>query len=139
MIGCPDLYSAFIAMLIFWVATPAMAEEIASPGEVKPLVVLVFDQNCKVWCSKTRPIMAELQKEYGERVTFSELDSTQSQLPESRKKAKELGILGFFSDVADYVPVVVVFSARRALVKELTGPKTKSDYQLNIEKSLIQK
>ena len=102
----------------------------------KPLVTLIFDQTCKVWCKQVRPVMKELQEQYSGRVGFSELDATDSVLPETKKKAKELGIGGYFSDAADYVPVVLIFTAQRKLVKELPGPKTKEAYQAVIEKAM---
>jgi thiol-disulfide isomerase/thioredoxin len=104
--------------------------------EEKPLVVLVFDQNCKAWCAKVKPIMGELQQEYGDKVLFAQLDATQSVLPEAKKQAKQLGILSFFSDFEDYVPVVGFFSAHRKLIKELTGPKSKDEYKLSIDKAM---
>ncbi|CAN5689423.1 hypothetical protein BH10CYA1_BH10CYA1_04020 [soil metagenome] len=130
------LLSLYIALLLLTVTAPSIAADLDPEYAGKPLVVLVFDQNCKVWCTKTRPVMAELKQEYSDNVVFGELDSTQSQLPESKKKAKNMGIAEFFADVADYVPVVLVFNSPRKGCKELVGPKTKSDYKLSIEKAM---
>jgi len=107
--------------------------------EEKPLVVLVFDQNCKTWCTRVKPIMSELKQEYGDKVLFAQLDATQSVLPETKKQAKQLGILPFFADFQDYVPVVGFFSSHRKLVKELTGPKSKDEYKVNIDKTITVK
>ncbi|HEY9759306.1 MAG TPA: hypothetical protein V6C97_29375 [Oculatellaceae cyanobacterium] len=110
----------------------------AESGDLKdkPLVTLIFDQTCKVWCKQVRPIMKELQDEYHDKVGFAELDATEAVLVETRKKAKDLGISGYFSDAADYVPVVLIFTANRKLVKELPGPKTRKDYEAVIEKAM---
>jgi hypothetical protein len=80
--------------------------------------------------------MKELEQEFGDKVKFSELDSTDSVLPNTKKLARELGILGAFKDVMDYVPVVLIFDRRTRLVKELTGPKNKDVYRAGIDKAL---
>lgn len=83
--------------------------------------------------------MRELEQQYEGKVEFAELDSTASALEASKTKAKQLGVLGYFTDVGDYVPAVLVFSPRRKLIKELVGPKKKSDYKSNIDKALSAK
>jgi hypothetical protein len=102
----------------------------------KVLVVLLFDVKCKTWCSETRPRMRELQQIFGDKIAVAELDTTQSVLKETEKKAKELGILGKIADSIDYVPDVLIFDERRKLAKELTGPKETGVYQKVIEKLL---
>jgi hypothetical protein len=74
--------------------------------------------------------------EYGDKVLFAQLDATQSVLPEAKKQAKQLGIMSFFADFEDYVPVVGFFSAHRKLIKELMGPKTKDEYKVSIDKAM---
>ncbi|MFX6015226.1 hypothetical protein ABTE82_19220, partial [Acinetobacter baumannii] len=55
----------------------AASEE--KPGvQNKALVVLVFDQTCKNWCEQVRPVVQELKDQYEDRVTFAELDATES-------------------------------------------------------------
>ncbi len=129
---------AFISLLVlcfltFVNAGPAtFAEEQAR----KPLCVLVFDDTCKAWCKKVRPVMEELKQSYGEKVEFAELDATQAVLADTKKRAKDLGVLGWFTDTADYVPAVLIFDNRRNLIKELPGPKSKEDYSANIDKAI---
>jgi hypothetical protein len=110
----------------------SFAEELAR----KPLCVLVFDDTCKVWCKKVRPVMEELKQSYGEKVEFAELDATPAVLADTKKRAKDLGVLNWFTDTADYVPAVLIFDNRRNLIKELPGPKTKEDYSSNIDKAI---
>jgi thioredoxin-related protein len=106
----------------------------------QPLVVLVFDRNCKVWCGQVRPVMKQVRCDYsGKNVQFVELDTTESMLADSRKRAKELGISTYLADAADYVPVVLVFDAKHKLTKQLPGPKTKADYEAAIEKVVLAK
>lgn len=126
------LACSFVAVFAL---NPALATDPPS-AEYKPLVVLVFDQTCKAWCSQVRPVIKELQTEYGDRVTFAELDATDSVLAETKKQAKELGLLSWMTDVRDYVPLVAFFDNKRKVVNELLGPKTKKDYKENIEKAL---
>lgn len=105
----------------------------------KPLVVLVYDQTCHVWCDKVRPLVKDLKTEYGDRVTFAELDATQSVLGETKKAAKLIGIEGFLGDFRDSIPLVAIFSPRRSLIKELSGPKGITDYKKYIEAALVNK
>jgi hypothetical protein len=124
---------------LFWAfcgpITPGcLAAQSAVPA--KAMVVLVFDRHCKIWCTQVRPIMKELEREYSTRVEFEELDATGSQMSSAETKAKKLGVLNVFHDVADYVPAVLVYTARHKLVKELIGPKSKIDYKSNIDKAL---
>lgn len=100
------------------------------------LVVLIFDEGCKVWCQKVRPIMKELKDQYGQRVDFLELDASAGTLNESQAKAKEAGVISFLRDSADWVPIVGIFSPKRRLVKELVGPKPKDTYASVIDKAL---
>jgi thiol-disulfide isomerase/thioredoxin len=103
----------------------------------KPLFLMVFDKTCHAWCAKLRPIVKELQQEYGDRVDFAELDITQEVLPESKKIAKQLGILKLVPDFGDQVPSVAMCAKERIhLIKELSGPKPKAAYKDLIELAL---
>lgn len=108
-------------------------------GDDKPLVMLVFDQNCKAWCSRVKPMMSELQQEYGDKVLFAQVDATESVWTETKKQVKQLGVSSIFDDLRDYVPVVAFFAPHRKLVKELVGAKSKEDYRTNIDKALGKK
>jgi len=123
-------------VLFYMFLANALPASFADDQLRRPLVVLVFDETCKAWCHKVRPVMAELKLSYAQRVEFAELDATQSVLADTKKRAKDLGILGWFTDDADYVPVVLIFDNRRNLIKELPGPKTKEDYSANIDKAI---
>lgn len=125
-----------LLMLFYLMLGNALPASFADEQGRKPLCVLVFDETCKAWCTKVRPVMAELKQTYSDRVEFAELDATQKVLADTKKRAKDLGILGWFTDDADYVPVVLIFDNRRNLIKELPGPKTKEDYSSNIDKAI---
>lgn len=102
----------------------------------KVLILMLFDENCKKWCPKVRPILAELKTQYGEKVAIHELDVTQSVLKTSTDTAKQLGVLPFLKGALDYVPLVGIFTRKRQLVKELSGLKTKETYDKFVEKAL---
>jgi hypothetical protein len=102
----------------------------------RALLVLIFDQNCKVWCSQVRPVVAELQKTYGDQVEFSEIDVTRSVLDQAKEKAKELRIGGYLGDTRDLVPLVMIFSANRHSFRELAGPKRPGVYEEQLKEIL---
>ncbi|HEY9778369.1 MAG TPA: hypothetical protein V6C81_31695 [Planktothrix sp.] len=108
--------------------------------EGQPLVVLVYDRDCKVWCGQVKPVMKKVKEEFaGKNVEFVDLDTTESVLPDSQKRAKELGIARYVADAQDYVPVVLVFDAKHKLSKQLPGPKSKADYEAAIDKVVAAK
>lgn len=102
----------------------------------KVLILMLFDENCKKWCPKVRPILAELKTQYGEKIAIHELDVTQAELKNSTETAKQLGVLPFLKGALDYVPLVGIFTRKRQLVKELSGLKTKETYDKFVEKAL---
>jgi predicted DsbA family dithiol-disulfide isomerase len=99
----------------------------------KVLVVLVYDQHCKVWCTHVRPIVRELGEEFGERVHVEEIDNSPSNAEAALKQVKDLGILALYKDV-ESVPVVLIFDVKRKQCKEINGPKDKAIYKAAIEK-----
>lgn len=105
----------------------------------KPLVVFVYDKSCKISCGVARPILKDIQSDYADKVQFVELDVSKDTLPESRKTAKSLGVLSFLSDSEDWYPAVGVFSAKRKMVKQLLGARTKAQYVSAIEKAIASK
>ena len=101
----------------------------------KALVVLVYDQHCKAWCTKVRPIMKELGDELGSDVNVVEIDSSATVSKTAIKTAEDLGIIRYYKDV-DMVPVVMIFDAKKKLMHELGGPKTKETYKAAILSTL---
>ncbi len=101
----------------------------------RALVVLVYDQHCKAWCTKVRPIMQELASELGEDVNVVEIDSSATVGKSAIKTAEDLGIIRYYKDV-DMVPVVMIFDSKKKLVHELGGPKTKETYKAAILNTL---
>jgi hypothetical protein len=125
------------ACLVFTFSQQSLQATEAEPdAEQRTLLVLVFDQNCKAWCAQVRPVVADLQKIYGDRVEFSEIDVTPVAMAQSKKKAKELRILKWLEDVQDLVPLVMIFPSNRHFCKELVGPKTKEIYENQLKEIL---
>ncbi len=120
-------------------AVIAQAPESSGLGNQEPacrvLVVLVYDQHCKAWCTKVRPIMQELADELGEEVSVVEIDSSATVGKSAIKTAEDLGIIRYYKDV-DMVPVVMIFDSKKKLMHELGGPKTKETYKAAILSTL---
>lgn len=114
-------------------SAPAVSNPARANGKV--LVVLVYDQHCKVWCTHVRPIMKELAEEFGDKVHVEEVDNSPSSADAALKQVKELGILSLYKDV-ESVPVVLIFDIKRKQCKEINGPKEKGIYKAAIEKVL---
>lgn len=105
----------------------------------KVLVLLMFDQNCKTWCEQVKPLISELEQEYGSQVQFVQMDTSESSLQESKKVAKELGVMSFLAAFGAWVPHVGVFSSasgKMKVIQDLQGAKDKSAYIAAIQKAL---
>ena len=130
------IFTACFAVVVF--SALSLRSVLAEPsGDTsRVLVVLAFDQTCKKWCSVVRPMVEKLKQEYHDRVDFAELDFTQSELPNTTRLGKELGIGKVIEDAGQYVPEVLVFAAKRKLVKELDYSKGEADYRRAIDDAL---
>jgi hypothetical protein len=115
---------------------PLTAADQGSTPAPKPLLVMIFDQNCKTWCSQVRPMVADLKKTYSEQVEFSEIDVTPVVLKEAKTKAKELGIGGLLPDMTAYVPLVLICAPNRRNYQEFVGPKKMDVYEDYLKKLL---
>lgn len=121
-------------------AGSALAQSEKSKSEAgsqdRVLILMVYDDDCKKYCSQVRPILTDLKGLYGERVILRQLNVTQAVLDKTYEEAKELGVGTFLKGVLDYVPCVGVFTRKRKLVKELPGVKKKDVYARYIDKAL---
>jgi hypothetical protein len=105
---------------------PAVSDPARATGKV--LVLLVYDQHCKVWCTSVRPIMKELAAEFGDKVHMEEVDASPSSADATLKQVKELGILFLYKDI-EAVPEVLICGVNRKKYRELNGPKKKEVYK----------
>jgi hypothetical protein len=133
------IFSALCAAVVAVCAFAFCPSQAADKDKSRPLLVMIFDQNCKAWCSQVRPMVAELRKGYGEEVEFAEIDVTHEVLKDAKEKAKELGIGGKLGDTIGYVPLVLICSADRKDVKEFVGPKKKEAYEDQLKKLLAKR
>jgi hypothetical protein len=88
--------AALVCLLVPVCSTGEAKGKDVVEGDDKPLVMLVFDQNCKAWCSRVKPMMSEFQQEYGDKVMFAQVDATESVWTESKKQVKQLGVMAIF-------------------------------------------
>jgi hypothetical protein len=115
------------------------ADQSTSSTTVKPLVILLFDGDvagCESWNSQIRPLLKELKGEYTNQLNFTELNMAKSQLAETKKRAKELGVLRWIDGALgdkDYCPTVLFFDSTRKRAKQAVGPKSKDIYKRQIE------
>jgi thiol-disulfide isomerase/thioredoxin len=104
--------------------------------EPETMVVFIHSRNCNV-CAKIRPILDDLEHEYGRKAHFLRLDVTDSKDKEiSRKLAKEHQLGAFFAFYEDTYPCVGVFSKNGKCLKELYGFNAREKYVAQIEKAL---
>src|ERR1700733_12435704 len=111
----------FVCLVFMIPQKSIVAAEVENDAQQRPLLVLVFDQNCKAWCAQVRPLVADLQKSYGEKVEFSEIDVTPETMAQSKKKAKDLRILRWLEDVQDLVQARLVNWTIRLKMDEQAG------------------
>lgn len=100
----------------------------------KVLVVLVYDQDCHVTCTRVRPMLQKLTKSYGNKVKFAELNT--GTMGDSKKMATTLGVSKFFSESTDQAPIVGFFDGKGKKIKALEGFKEESVFKSAIDKVL---
>jgi hypothetical protein len=131
---------SFITILFFSIfcvfPCPGKAGDAVIIDADKPVVVMIFDDKCKKWCSEVRPILHALKEEYGDKVAFHEIDCSEKVLKAANESARQLGLGHFLGGVIDYVPVVGVFTPKRRLIKEIIGSKSRETYVSYIETAL---
>lgn len=103
------------------------------------LVVLLYDQDCKVTCTKVKPAMQELAQKFGSKVKYVELNTNEETFADTVKTADSLGVKKFVNDSAEEVPIVAIFDTKKKRMKELQGFKTKDVYETAIQKALEKK
>lgn len=116
---------------------PVAADE-KNAMQRKPILIMIFDKNCKTWCSQVRPVVADLKKSYETDFDFAEIDVTRSVLDEAKAQAKELGIAGLLPDTLSYVPLVLICEGNRKNHVEFVGPKSRDEYE-NCMKKIMAK
>lgn len=131
------LFTAVLVCILFLVGNAASAADAVLDGD-KTLVLMIFDDHCKVYCKEVRPILQTLKEEYGDRVAFHEIDFSEKTKKAAFESAKQLGVQGSIAAMLDFIPIVGVYTAKRKIVKEISGAKTKETYVKYIESALKQ-
>lgn len=122
-------------VVAFIVAMPVSSHEVKLDPD-KVLVTMYYSETCKKWCKEVRPVMAAIVDKYGDKVAVREMSVGKSELENTKKLEKDLGIPGFHEGVFDYVPCVAIFSKRRKLIKEVPGAKDLIKYSEFVDKAL---
>lgn len=126
---------AVLAFLVMGISAVSAAE--TAPLKKRSLiVVLIYDDSCKIACTVVKPVVRELAEQRADQVQYVELNAGTASIKESLKKADELKIKTFVEDRTEEVPVVGIFSAKGKMLKELVGHKTKEVYKQALESSL---
>lgn len=130
------LLPATVAALLLSLNLSSKAQEpITHPG-AKPMVVAIYNENCRISCKLVKPLIKELSTKYGTRVSFHELDITKKNPKKSIAEARALGVESFVLASAAYIPCVGIFDSNKVLVKEIPAKKPKAVYIRYIEKAL---
>jgi thiol-disulfide isomerase/thioredoxin len=111
---------------------PALAKAEESDG--KPLLVFIFDNSCRISCSRVRPAMDEIKREYGNEVDLIMVDVSPENHSQAMDLARKYGVADFVENSEKWYPVVGVFSSNRKCVKELFGARTTAEYKAVLEK-----
>jgi hypothetical protein len=131
------LFSLFSSYSLSSSLAEAPKAQTSEPWSV--MVVLLYDQDCKVTCTKVKPAMQELAQKFGPKVKYVELNTNEETFSDTMKSAEGLGIRKFVHDSAEEVPIVGIFDTKKKRMKELQGFKTKDVYDAAIQKALVQK
>jgi hypothetical protein len=143
IILCLRLALPLLLTMSSFCSTNAHAADISTTAEAtaveqvrRPLFVLIFDQNCKTWCAKVKPIVESLKPDFEKDVEFAQIDVTQSELKTAKQQAKELRMGGYLADTSELIPLVMIFDASRKKFTEMVGVKEKGQYEAEIKKML---
>lgn len=133
------VFSLFVVLGGFSSNRSFAADSKATANEKKVRFIAIYDDKCQWSCGVVRPLVEGLKKDYGDKVSFYELNTSKDKLSGSTKLAKELGVESFFTGQMAYIPCVGVFSKSGKLVKEIPAAKPKETYVKFIDKALASK
>ena len=110
----------------------------AFAGYDEPLFVTITSDCCST-CQKLKPVVEDLEYDYGSQVTFLTLDvSTRNSIEESRQKANEYGIGNFFEKNLGAVPrVAILCPGGEKVDKTFLGEIRKEIYRQALDELLL--
>jgi hypothetical protein len=141
IIFCLRLALPLLLTMSSFCSTNAHAADTSGTAEAveqahRPLFVLIFDQNCKTWCAKVKPIVEALKPDFEKDIEFAQIDVTQSELKIAKQQAKALRMGGYLADTSELIPLVMIFDGSRKKFTEMVGVKEKGQYEAEIKKML---
>jgi thiol-disulfide isomerase/thioredoxin len=133
-------FLATIAALLLaaLLTTAVLADDSAATNECKAeaMVVFINARTCPI-CARVRPILADLENKYKEKVRFVRLDVTDTKdKQDSRKVAKSLRLGAFFAFYEDTYPCVGIFDEKGKCLKEIYGFNSREKYVFAINRAL---
>ena len=100
------------------------------------LFVTITSENCSA-CQKLRPVLEELEWEYGTEITFLTLDvSTRSSIEDAKQKAEDNGIVDFFNKNKNSVPKVGILCPGGKVEKVFLGETRLQIYKETLDRLL---
>ena len=127
--------TTLLLLMVLIFAGPASIAVEDTAGK-KVTLVFVFDKSCRISCDMVRPLLAEIEQTYKDRLRVVELDISPDVKQKTEKKAEELGFKSFLADTSDWYPAVGIFNRSGKKVKELLGAQSKKKYVAAVEKAL---
>lgn len=99
----------------------------AKKVDARPIVAVVYAEWCG-YCKNVEPVVADLKKEYGERLRFVVFDVTNDETSaKAMAKAEKLGLAKFFADNKERTSTVAVIKKEKILYKTSNNSK-RADY-----------
>lgn len=128
------IFTLFLSIM-FVFNSAAIAGKKAKLDADKVLVVMFYDNHCaNKWCPPVKTTLKAVKEKYGDKIAVHMINM--SELDEAKIKSKKLGVYACMGDVLDLIPVVVIFSKKRKLIREISGVKNEKAYCKFIDKAL---
>lgn len=126
-------------MVVFALTVGARAQEMKDKEmmdkEMKPIVAVISAEWCP-YCKNVEPVMMQLMKDYGEKMSFVIFDVTNDEMiKKSMVKAEKLGLSDFFKEYKKKTSAVAVLNDKKIVYKTFNNAK-REDYEMAFEKAL---
>ena len=129
--------SLFATMVVFALTFGVRAQEMKDKEmmEMKPIVAVISAEWCP-YCKNVEPVMMQLMKDYGEKLSFVVFDVTNDEMiKKSMMKAQKLGLSEFFKEYKKKTSAVAVLKDKKVVYKTFNNAK-REDYEMAFEEAL---
>ena len=129
--------SLFATMVVFVLTFGVRAQEMKDKEmmEMKPIVAVISAEWCP-YCKNVEPVMMQLMKDYGEKLSFVVFDVTNDEMiKKSMMKAQKLGLSEFFKEYKKKTSAVAVLKDKKVVYKTFNNAK-REDYEMAFEEAL---